>query len=108
VNRTPPPPGFENSPAPTAEQLKAQNWISQDDLERLQRCIDKRHIAAIDYTDAKGLRSKILIRPVYIRMNSVGNMVVWGVPLDADHWEELRFDRINGVQDTGEVFEPTW
>jgi hypothetical protein len=41
-------------------------------------------------------------------MNRVGNMVVWGVPLDADHWEELRFDRINGVQDTGEVFEPTW
>ncbi len=26
----------------------------------------------------------------------------------AEHWEELRLDRIRSVRDTGEVFEPTW
>jgi hypothetical protein len=94
--------------APTAEQLKSLPRISQDSLDLLQRCIDSHHIAAIDYTDAKGHRSTILIRPGYIRLNSANHMVVWGIPTNADHWEGLRFDRVNGVEDTGEVFAPPW
>jgi len=30
------------------------------------------------------------------------------MPEGAEHWEELRLDRIRSVRDTGEVFEPTW
>jgi hypothetical protein len=82
--------------------------ISREDLDLLQGCIDTHHIAAIDYTDAKGHRSTILLRPGYIRLNSANHMVVWGIPPNADHWEELRFDRVNGIRDTGEVFKPAW
>ena len=102
------PRGFETSSAPTAEQLESLPGISQDALDLLQHCIDSHHIAAIDYTDAKGHRNTILIRPGYIRLNSANHMVVWGIPTNAEHWEELRFDRINGVRDTGEVFAPAW
>jgi hypothetical protein len=105
---TPPPPAFEKGATPTAAQLESLPATNQVVLDLLQRCIDALHIAAIDYTDANGHRSTILLRPGYIRLNSAQHMVVWGIPTNADHWEELRFDRINGVQDTGEVFNPTW
>jgi hypothetical protein len=41
-------------------------------------------------------------------MNSANHMVVWGIPTDAEHWEELGFDRVDGVRDTGAVFKPPW
>ena len=108
VNGTPPPPGFEKTAPATAEQLELLPKISLDALALLRPFIEADHIAAIDYTDAGGHRSTILIRPGYIRSNSANNIVVWGIPTNAEHWEELRFDRINGVRDTGDVFKPTW
>jgi len=56
----------------------------------------------------QGARSTIRIRPAYIRFNAASHLVVWGIPTDAEHWEELRFDRIHAVLDTGEMFKPTW
>jgi predicted DNA-binding transcriptional regulator YafY len=108
VNGTPPPPGFDKSTLATAEQLESLPKISLEALELLKRCIETHHTAAIDYTDAAGRRSTIRIRPAYIRLNSANHMVVWGIPTNAEHWEELRFDRIDGVEDTGDVFKPTW
>jgi len=48
------------------------------------------------------------LRPVYIRFNRARHVVVWGLPIDAAHWEELRPDLVQAVRDTGEAFEPTW
>jgi predicted DNA-binding transcriptional regulator YafY len=77
-------------------------------LHALERCLDSHHVASIDYTDAKGHRSTLQIRPAYIRYNSAHHLVVWGILTGAEHWEELRLDRIHSVRDTGEVFQPTW
>jgi len=103
-----PPPGFEETRAARPEDLSSLPSISQVAAQTLDRCIAEHHVAEIDYTDAKGERSGIRLRPAYIRYNRTQHVVVWGMPVGADHWEELRFDRIHEVRDTGEVFEPTW
>ena len=108
VPATPPPPGFERSRALTPEQLLALPGPSQEAIQTLERCIESRHVAGVDYTDAAGDESTIRIRPAYIRHNSAGHLVLWGIPTDRDHWEELRLDRIRSARDTGEEFTPTW
>jgi predicted DNA-binding transcriptional regulator YafY len=108
VATTAPPPGFESSLPATAEQVESLPALSQEALHTLERCIDAHHVAAIDYADAEGHRSTILIRPAYIRYNTAHHVVVWGIPTGAEHWQELRLDRIHTVRDTGEVFQPTW
>jgi predicted DNA-binding transcriptional regulator YafY len=74
----------------------------------LEGCLAEHHVAEVDYTDADGHRSTIRIRPAFIRHNSAGHVVLWGIPMDRDDWEELRLDRIHSVRDTGEAFSPTW
>lgn len=74
----------------------------------LEKCLAEHHVAEVDYTDAAGHRSKIKIRPDYIRHNSAGHLVLWGIAMGRDGWEELRLDRIHSVRDTGEEFTPTW
>jgi predicted DNA-binding transcriptional regulator YafY len=108
VASTPPPRGFDESQPVTPEQLESLPALSHTALHALERCIDLHHVASIDYTDAKGHRSTLLIRPAYIRYNAAHHVVVWGMPSGADGWEELRLDRIQSVRDTGEVFQPTW
>ena len=108
VATTPPPPGFEGSQPATAAHLDSVPTLSHEALHTLERCIEARHVAAIDYSDAEGRRVAILIRPAYIRYNAAHHVVVWGIPTGAEHWEELRLDRIHSVRDTGEVFQPTW
>lgn len=103
-----PPPGFEETRAATPEDLKSLTSISHAAVQTLERCIAEHHVAEIDYTDAKGLRSRIRLRPASIRHNRADHVVVWGMPVGIEHWEELRFDRIDGVRDSGEVFEPNW
>ena len=103
-----PPPGFEETRAPTPDDLKSLTSIGQVSVQTLERCIAEHHIAEIDYTDAESDRSRIRLRPAYIRYSHAHHIVVWGMPAGVDHWEELRFDRIHEVRDTGEVFEPTW
>ena len=108
VSRTPPPSGFARSSAVSSEQVRALPAIGQQAMHRLERCIKTHHVAEVDYTDAEGRRSAIRLRPAYIRSNAAHHVVVWGLPSDAEHWEELRLDRIHAVRDTGERFEPTW
>jgi hypothetical protein len=79
--------------------------ISRDALDQ---CIESRHIADVDYTDAASKSSTIRFRPAYVRYNSAHHLVVWGMPIYADHWEELRLDRIHSVLDTGAPFTPSW
>jgi hypothetical protein len=100
-----PPPGFDQTRAPTAEDLRSLTSIGHAAGQTLEHRIAEHHFAEIDYTDAEGEPTRIRLRPAY---NQTHHVVVWGMPTSADHWEELRFDRIHEVQDTGEVFEPTW
>jgi predicted DNA-binding transcriptional regulator YafY len=106
VALTPPPLELEKSLQPTAEQLEALPKITRDARDTLERCITAHHVAAIDYTDAKEHRATIRIEPGYIRFNVAKHLVVRGIR--DGKWEEFRFDRIHAVQDTGDVFEPSW
>jgi predicted DNA-binding transcriptional regulator YafY len=108
MTTSPPPPGFETSRAATPADLKSLPSTGQQAVQALEGCIKSHHVAEIDYTDAEARHSTIRLRAAYIRRNSAQHVVVWGMPEDADHWEELRLDRIRSVRDTGEVFEPTW
>ena len=101
-------PGFEESRPATAAELDALPAITHSALHTVERCIEEHHVADVDYIDAKGTSSTIAFRPAYIRYNRADHLVVWGMPVGVDHWEELRFDRIEAVRDSGEVFEPTW
>ena len=101
-------PGFDESRDATTDELDALPEISQQALQTLDQCIKSHHVVEIDYTDAEGRRSTIPLRPFYIRYSNAHNLVVWGMPTNEPGWEELRFDRIHGVRDTGEVFTPNW
>ena len=105
---TPPPPGFEESRPVTPDELRELPGPSQDAIHTLERCIASHHVVDVDYTDAAAHKSTIRIRPGYIRHNIAQHLVRWGIPVDKEHWEELRFDRMQAVRDTGEGFTPTW
>ena len=102
------PPGFEGSREVTPEDLESLLAITQDAVHTLERCIAEHHVADIDYKEPQESEEKIRLRPAFIKTSTAGNIVVWGMPPDANHWMELRLDRIRGVRDTGDVFEPTW
>lgn len=102
------PPGLEESRLATAAELNALPAITHSALHTLERCIEEHRVADVDYTDAKGMSSTIAFRPGYVRYNRAGHLVVWGMPVGVDRWEELGFDRIEAVRDSGEVFEPNW
>ena len=106
--RTGLPPTFNESRTPTATELDALRAISREALATLERCIETHHVAEVDYTDAHGHRSTIHLQPAFVRTNIAHHVVVWGIPIGEDHWEELRFDRFHAVRDSGEVFKPNW
>lgn len=108
VERNRPPAEFDASHALTEDERREVTGISREALDALERCIESRHVAEVGYTDAGGKSSTISFRPAYIRSNSAHHIVVWGMPLSADHWEELRLDRIRSVEDTGDPFTPSW
>ena len=96
------PPGFEESRDPTPEDLDALPEITQDAVHVLERCMVEHHVAEVDYT--KPDEHQETIRGT----SKAHNLVAWGFPVGADHWIELRLDRIRAVRDTGEVFQPSW
>ena len=102
------PPGFEASRDPTPEDLESLPAITLDAVHVLERCMAEHHIAEVDYKEPEEREETIRLRPAFIKTSTAGNIVVWGMPPDANHWMELRLDRIRGVRDTGDVFEPTW
>ena len=103
-----PPPGFEESREPTPEDLDALPAIALDAVHVLERCMVEHHIAEVDYAEPNEGTETIRVRPAFIRTSKAHHIVVWGFPVGADHWIELRLDRIHGVRDTGDVFEPEW
>jgi hypothetical protein len=108
MTTSPLPPGFETNRAATLADLKSLPPIGQQAVKTLEGCMKSHHVAEISSTDAEARHRTIRFRAAYIRYNSAHHVVVWGMPEGADHWEELRLDRIRSVRDTGEVFEPTW
>ncbi len=106
--RMAPPPGFEESRDATAAELESLPSISHSAVHVLESCIAEHHVAEVDYTDPDGSRKTIRLRPAFIRYSRAHHIVLWGFPEGADHWIELRLDRIGRVHDTGDVFEPSW
>ena len=102
------PPGFEESRDPTPEDLDALPAITQDAVHVLERCMVEHHIAEVDYTEPDDRAETIRVRPAFIRTSKAHNIVAWAFPAGADHWIQLRLDRIRAVRDTGEVFQPSW
>jgi len=102
------PPGFEGSREATAEDLASLPTISHQAVHVLERCITEHHVAEVNYKEPQERQEDIRIRPAFIRCSTAHHLVVWGFPDGGDHWMELRLDRIGGVRDTGDVFEPTW
>ena len=103
----PPPEEFRTSRPASLEQVKDQTALSHEDLHTLERCIAEHHEVDLDYTDAHGKRSNFRMRPAFIRYSAAEHLVLWGIP-DEGHWEQLRFDRIHSVRDTGLEFSATW
>ena len=98
VPATPPPPGFEKSRPLTRDLLLALPGLSQEAIQTIEGCIESHHVAEVDYTDAAGHQGTIRIWPAYIRYNSAHHLVLWGIPSDQEHWEELRLDRIRSAR----------
>ena len=103
-----PPPGFEESREPTPEDLEGLPAVALGAVQVLERCMVEHHVAEVDYTEPDERQETIRIRPAFIRYSNAHNLVAWGFPVGADHWIELRLDRIRDVRDTGEVFQPRW
>ena len=77
-------------------------------IKTLEACIDNHHVARIDYVEATGETDQLTARPGFIRYNKSDHLVLWWMPVGADRWHELLLDGIRSVQDTGEVFTPSW
>ena len=102
------PPGFEEGRDPTPEDLESLPASTLDGVHVLERCMVEHHIAEVDYTEPDERQETIRVRPAFIRTSKAQNVVAWCYPVGADHWIELRLDRIRDVRDTGEVFQPSW
>jgi hypothetical protein len=102
------PADFEGSRDATPQDLTSLPSITLDAVHVLERCMAEHHVAEVDYSEPDERRKTIRIRPAFIRYSKAHNLVAWGFPVGADHWIELRLDRIRGVRDTGEVFQPSW
>jgi len=101
-----PPEEFDKSRPPSAEQMAAQRALTTGTFRRWSG-VSPSIMRSSDYTDAKGTRSTIRMRPAFIRYSAAEHLVLWGIP-DEGHWEELRLDRIDSARDTGQEFSPTW
>ncbi|PYQ65570.1 MAG: hypothetical protein DMF54_10625 [Acidobacteria bacterium] len=102
------PPDFEETRDTTAQDLESVPDINLDAVHMLERCMAEYHIAEVDYAEPDDRPATIRIRPAFIRTSKARNLVAWGFPVGADHWIDLRLDRIRDVRDTGEVFQPRW
>ena len=102
------PPDFEETRDTTAEDLESVPDINLEAVHVLERCMAEHHIAEVDYTEPDDRQETIRIRPAFIRTSKAQNIVAWCYPEGADHWIELRLDRIRALRDTGEVFQPSW
>jgi hypothetical protein len=102
------PPGFEESRDATERDYESVPSINLDAVHVLERCMTEHHIAEVDYAEPDEGPKTIRVRPAFIRTSRAHNLVAWCFPAGADHWIELRLDRIRAARDTGEVFQPSW
>jgi len=100
--------GFEGSRDATPEDLESLPASTLDAVHVLERCMVEHHIEEVDYAEPNEGPETIRVRPAFIRTSKAQNVVAWCMPIGADHWIELRLDRIRDVRDTGEVFQPSW
>lgn len=104
---TPLPPEFEKSRPAKPNELHDLPGPSHEAAYTLERCIAVHHVAEVDYTCGRAPEHDHH-QPAYFRFNSTDHVVLWGIPTNADNWEELRMDRILAARDTGEEFTHTW
>jgi hypothetical protein len=102
------PPGFEEGRDASPQDIESLPSITKGAVHVLEQCMAEHHVAEVDYTEPDERRSTIRFRPAFFRYSKAHHLVVWGFPDGADHWIELRLDRIDVVRDTGEVFQPAW
>ena len=102
------PPGFEESRDATAQDFESLPDINLEAVHVLERCMAEHHIAEVDYAEPNEGSETIRVRPAFIRTSRAQNVVAWCFPVAADHWIELRLDRIRAVREKGEVFQPSW
>ena len=102
------PPDFEESRDATPQDLESLPEINLEAVHVLERCMAEHHIAEVDYAEPDEGTETIRVRPAFIRTSRAQNVVAWCFPVGADHWIELRLDRIRAVRDTEEVFQPSW
>jgi predicted DNA-binding transcriptional regulator YafY len=108
VAATPLPPEFEKGREATPDELRDLTKATHSAIETIERCIALHHVVELDYTDEAGKTSQIRTRPGYIRHNVANYLVLWGIRVGRENWEEYRLDRIHAARDTGEEFTPTW
>src|SRR2546423_15293305 len=99
------PPDFEETRDTTAQDLESVPEINLEAVHMLERCMAEHHIAEVDYTEPDERQETIRIRPAFIRTSKAHNLVAWGYPIGADHWLELRLDRVPPGRATGEGFQ---
>src|SRR5690349_24628411 len=102
------PPEFAHTRNATQTDLESDPSINLDAVHTLEQCMRDHHIAEIDYAEPDEAEETIRVRQAFIRTSKAHNLVAWCFPVGAEHWIELRLDRIKAVRDTGEVFEPSW
>ena len=102
------PPDFADSRDATQSDLESAPSIDLEAVHELEHCMTEHHIAEVEYAEPDERVETIRVRPAFIRTSKAQNLVAWCFPVGADHWIELRLDRIRAVRDTGEVFEPSW
>jgi len=68
---------FDRSSPPSAEQMAIQRALSHEDAQTPERCIAEHQEVELDYTDAKGTRSTVRMRPAFIRYPAAEYLVLW-------------------------------
>ena len=97
-----------NGTVPAESDLASLTPTNLDAVHVIEQCIATRHVVELDYIDAHGVEEQLLAQPGFIRMSSSDHVVLWAIPVDGDHWESLRLDRVRSARDTGKEFVPSW
>jgi predicted DNA-binding transcriptional regulator YafY len=72
----------------------------------IERAIRDRIVLLVTYRETDGTVATHRVEPFAIRFNRSGHRVLWCWSRDVGHIEELLWDGIEDVVDTGETFAP--
>src|SRR5690242_16152916 len=79
-------PGFEGSHEATSEDLQELPAITHNAVHTPERSIAEDQVAEIDYNEPGEREQTIRLRPAFVDTSTAGNVVVWGMPINADRW----------------------